>query len=254
MDDDMTTRWTDVAADLRRKIMDGEWAPKTRIPAQRALADEYGASLHTVSRAVGKLIAEGLLTSDPARPAEGTWVPERQALIGSSRDRLASIRRTGKATGAGETSHVVSSGLVPASERIARSLGIEPGAAVVARHRVNSIEGVPVQCSTSYLPGGYAELVPELLSTERLPGGGTMGAMQQVGKVVTHGTDQYGVPHRGATAEEAAELQIAEGAPVQAGRNWWRGADGEVIEYGESVTVPGRWQSLEWVMPGPDAG
>ena len=33
------------------------------------------------------------------------------------------------------------------------------------------------------------------------------------------------------------------GSPVACGRNWWYGRDGEVIEYGERVSIPGRWSS-----------
>ena len=76
-----------------------------------------------------------------------------------------------------------------------------------------------------------------------------MGYLERFQKFVTHGTDQYAVLHHGATADEADDLQVIEGSPVQAGRNWWCGADGEVIEYGESTTIADRWQTFEWILP-----
>jgi hypothetical protein len=36
---------------------------------------------------------------------------------------------------------------------------------------------------------------------------------------------------------------VPSGSPVACGRNWWYGRDGEVIEYGERVSIPGRWSS-----------
>ena len=45
------------------------------------------------------------------------------------------------------------------------------------------------------------------------------------------------------TLQDADDLGVAPGSPVACGRNWWYGRDGEVIEYGERVSIPGRWSS-----------
>lgn len=51
-----------------------------------------------------------------------------------------------------------------------------------------------------------------------------------------------------ATEEEAADLVVEPGSPVLRGRNWIRDADGEVIEYGEYVSAPGRWETYEYTV------
>jgi Transcriptional regulators len=51
-----------------------------------------------------------------------------------------------------------------------------------------------------------------------------------------------------ATEEEAADLGVEPGSPVLRGRNWIRDADGEVIEYGEYVSAPGRWETYEYTV------
>lgn len=228
---------------MRGELRDGD-----PIPSVRVMTGEWGISHATAARVFSALQAEGLIES---RPGIGSVVTT-SGVIHSSRDRAVSVRRTGHMSGPGESSRIVSAELIRADERLARALRLRVGDPVIARHRITSKEGKPIQRSISYLPGGYAEQAPGLLEAERLPGG-TMGYLEGLQKFVTHGTDQYAVMQHGATAEEAADLQLAAGSPVQAGRNWWRGADGEVIEYGESTTVPDRWQAFDWHMPGgPD--
>lgn len=65
--------WQRVAADLKERIRAGEWLPGEALPSVRALADHYGVSPPTVSRAVRSLADEGLLT---VTPGWGTFVPE----------------------------------------------------------------------------------------------------------------------------------------------------------------------------------
>ncbi|MGH2362947.1 MAG: GntR family transcriptional regulator [bacterium] len=229
-------------------IIRGELRDGDPVPSVRMMTGEWGISHATAARVFSALQAEGLIES---RPGIGSVVTTR-GIMHSSRDRAVSVRRTGQMSGPGESARIVSAELIRADERLARALRLRVGDTVIARRRITLKEGKPVQRSISYLPGGYAEQAPGLLETERLPGG-TMGYLEGLQKYVTHGTDQYAVLQHGATAEEAADLQVPEGSPVQAGRNWWRGADGEVIEYGESTTVPGRWQTFDWIMPdGPD--
>jgi DNA-binding GntR family transcriptional regulator len=233
----------------QEKIAHGELRDGDSMPSVRVMTGEWGISHATAARVLAALQAEGLIES---RPGIGSVVTTR-AMINSSRDRVMNVRRTGRMPGPGETVRIVSAELIQADEHVAQALRLGVGDLVIKRHRIHLNEGRPVQRSISYLPGDYAEHAPDLLKTELLPGG-TMGYLEGIQKFVTHGIDQYAVLYHGATAEQAADLQIAEGSPVQAGRNWWCGADGEVIEYGESITVADRWQTFEWTMPDrPDA-
>jgi GntR family transcriptional regulator len=49
-----------------------------------------------------------------------------------------------------------------------------------------------------------------------------------------------------ADEQEANDLGIEPGTPVLRGRHWFYDVDGDVIEYGESVSVAGRWASYEY--------
>jgi hypothetical protein len=44
----------------------------------------------------------------------------------------------------------------------------------------------------------------------------------------------------------AADLGLTLGTPVIVGRNWFRAADGEVVEFGEHVSIKDRWQTYDY--------
>ncbi len=62
-----------VAAELRARIARGELRPGDQIPSLDKLSSEYQVSRATVQRAVGMLVAEGWLETEPRF---GTFVPE----------------------------------------------------------------------------------------------------------------------------------------------------------------------------------
>ncbi|MGI5468077.1 GntR family transcriptional regulator [Streptomyces sp. CA-132043] len=53
--------WPQVAADLRRRLDAGEWAPGERFPGTVALAAEYRITQSTVQKAIVQLRKEGRL-------------------------------------------------------------------------------------------------------------------------------------------------------------------------------------------------
>jgi hypothetical protein len=66
---------TQVAAELRRRIVGGEWPPGARLPPRRLLARELDSCLATVQAAVTRLTAEGFLRVGPRK--HGTFVVQR---------------------------------------------------------------------------------------------------------------------------------------------------------------------------------
>jgi GntR family transcriptional regulator, transcriptional repressor for pyruvate dehydrogenase complex len=61
----------DIGAQLQQLIQQGQWLPGARLPSQRQLAAQFGASLSSVREAMSVLVASGLLE---ARPGRGTLV------------------------------------------------------------------------------------------------------------------------------------------------------------------------------------
>ncbi len=57
----------DIATDLRDRVLGGEWAATKVVPNERALSLEYGVARNTIRRAVGVLVAEGLVSRHVGR-------------------------------------------------------------------------------------------------------------------------------------------------------------------------------------------
>jgi DNA-binding GntR family transcriptional regulator len=214
------------------------------LPSIRQLAREWGVSDSTAERALDTLRAEGYVQSVHG---VGTFVVSASTAMGfSGRDRLRTAKRTGRIYPPNERAVIKSAELVLAPDSIADALGVAAGARVIRRHRVTYRDDVPVSASTTWMYGELAQDAPRLLTTERITEG-TAGYVQAMtGRAVARGLDQTSA--RLATEEDAADLGVPVGSPVACGRNWWRASDGYVIEYGESVSVPGRWTSSEYTI------
>jgi DNA-binding FadR family transcriptional regulator len=63
------TSYIEVKEALRARITDGSWATGTRLPPERGLAEEFGASRNTIRKAIKLLAAESYLaTTENSRP------------------------------------------------------------------------------------------------------------------------------------------------------------------------------------------
>jgi DNA-binding GntR family transcriptional regulator len=127
---------------------------------------------------------------------------------------------------------------------VADAIAVRKGTQVIRRHRLTSRYSRPVSLSTSWFDAALAEVAPLLLSTDRVVGGCTAYVEERTGRTVTAGRDQ--VTARQATDSEAADLGLPAGSPVLHGRTWFYDSSGAVMEFGEFVTVPGRWTSSDY--------
>lgn len=169
----------------------------------------------------------------------------------SGPERLLTARRTGKVYPPGQHARIVGAELVSAPDHVARALGIRESEQVIRRERVTYTGDVPVSRSVSYHPGGYAAVAPALLSRERIEAG-PVYLEEQLGRHATWADQE--ITARVATAAEVELFHLAESggqAVVLIGVNRLITADGEVIEYGESVRPSGRGYRFEFEVPGP---
>jgi DNA-binding GntR family transcriptional regulator len=162
----------------------------------------------------------------------------------SPQDRVAAIRRTGRIYPAGHHAEIMSAELTGAPEPIAAALEIEAGSPVIRRHRVTYHGETPISRSVSWFHGDLADPAPGLLRVARIPLGTPGYIEQRTGRAVRRGTDQLAAA--AADKETAADLGVPPGSPVLIGRNWYRDAEGEIIEYGEYASIAGRWQTYEY--------
>jgi GntR family transcriptional regulator len=92
---DPTLVFEQVAAEIRRAILDGEARPGERLPPAKDLGAELGVNTNTVLRALRLLRDEGLLEFRRGRGVTVAGTPERTAVLEKARELLVLGRRHG---------------------------------------------------------------------------------------------------------------------------------------------------------------
>lgn len=258
--DDMTATTAptpQVEADLLRAIKSGHYRPGEALPAIASLADEFNVNKNTVSRAVQRLKAAGVLSgsrggytrvsTEPARlvrmqPARYRTEKQR-ALLGS--EARASYGATEMDTGT-ETDDLrfhADYSDQPADQESATILGVRPGTLLLARtYRTRDKTGRLVGRSQSLIPRDLIEGNPDLLSAENEPWpGGTFHQFRTVGIEIAHITDH--ITTRPPHPDEAADLAVPEGVAVFAVRKVSYATTGRAVEIATFV-LPGNTTEL----------
>lgn len=146
--------YREVAADLRGAIATGAYGSGGRLPAESALAEQYGVSRGTIRQALGALRADGLVTS-----RRGT----RRVVLGTtpvqSFAELLSFTSWARSLGEEPGGRVERLERRTADARECEQLRLEPGAEVVLVLRVRTLSGRPVMVERSVYPLWIGELV-----------------------------------------------------------------------------------------------
>jgi len=214
------SRYLDIAADLRARILGGEWEPGATMPRMSDLARGYGVNRDTLARAVAILEAEGLVWAVPRR---GTIV--RHGMSRPRRLRGNLVKRN-LATDSPAYSFPSASGqevwkhhITPVTRhekltdpRIARLLGVAEGTEVIRRLRVTGPQTEPpFQVSDTWIdPRGLAG-APEVVGQQPGPGD-WLYRLEAAG----HGPIAWTEYHRARmpAKDEAGLLQIPVTLPV----------------------------------------
>jgi DNA-binding GntR family transcriptional regulator len=205
--------------------------PGQHAPSVRELVRQYDVAMATAHRAVRVLQAEGYVRSEHGL---GNVVTSEVERGWSASAWLERARRTGRVYPENQHARVLSADLVDAPEQVQGALGLESGAAAIRRTRITFEGGQPVSWSTSWFSGDAAAAAPRLLETDRITEGTFTYLAVALGRRVGSWQDQY-EPDL-ASATDADRLGVAEGVPVNRGRNWVYDEAGQVLEYGESVS------------------
>ncbi|WP_066361077.1 GntR family transcriptional regulator [Herbidospora mongoliensis] len=235
--------YVQVVNHIRGQIQAGTLKEGETVPSARQIAKDWSIALATATKVLASLRSEGLVDAVPGR---GTTVSKRRH--SSPRDRFQLVRRIGRMYSPNEAVRIKAAELVAAPEQVADALGLAQGANAIRRHRVTMNTGTPVSASTSWFDGALAETAPELLVAERIVAGTPVYLERQTGRTATSGRDQQCAGT--ANEQDAEDLNIAEGTTVLRGRNWVYDQEGAVLEYGEYVTVAGRWSTYEYGLEG----
>ncbi|GAA0350947.1 GntR family transcriptional regulator [Streptomyces blastmyceticus] len=164
-------KYLQVADDVLGQIRSGALRPGRQVPSESELMARCGVSVGTVRKAMAEIRTSGLVET---LHGKGSYVVAPPPVRRKSSDRFRRSHWTG-----GEDTHlgvavkvsVLYVGPAAAPPGIADRLGVAPGARVLARRRLSFSDGTPAEESTSYLPWGLTEEIPELLAENPGPGG-----------------------------------------------------------------------------------
>lgn len=125
----MPATYRDIKADIRARILRGDWAPGALLPGEIDLAEGYEAARSTVNRAMRELADEGLIER---RRKSGSRV--RPSPIRQARFDIPLVRREIEERGAAYRYALVRSEVMVAPDWLRARLGLPEGAEV--RHLV----------------------------------------------------------------------------------------------------------------------
>jgi GntR family transcriptional regulator len=211
------TLYKQLATELRKAIISGEYPPGSKLPTEQVLLRRHGVSRNTVRLALRELVNEGLITRAPRR---GTIVREPRPLTiapqaeladpagGSHWDRDAFARAV-LADGRNPKYEITVGPIVP-PEEVARRLRLRDKEPALARRRVRYVDGEPYNIYDSYFPHALVR-DSEIARTGDIQRGANR-VLAELGHPQVRTVDE--ISSRMPTPEERTRLHIAPGTPV----------------------------------------
>jgi GntR family transcriptional regulator len=233
-----TPTYRRIADELRAQIKSGHYPPGVALPSVRKLRERFSVSHMTIRHAIQQLRTEGLVTIERGAGAfvreQPTMIrisgPERFSRADRARGRsayAADMERLGKRWAI----EALSVSREPAPAEVANRLGIDEGASVVRRHRVFSVEDVPHQIATSYIPLDLAQ--GTAIEQENTGPGGVYARLEESGHLIDSFNEE--VSARMPSPEEREILSIPEGVPLLRVVRSAMDADGRVLEITDTL-------------------
>jgi GntR family transcriptional regulator len=218
------TLYAEVKRRVLHGLMDGEWPQGAPIPTENQLAQRYGVSVGTVRKALGELVAERVLVR---RPGRGTFAARHD------RDSmLETFFHIVNERGEKEfpASELLSFRRTAADVSVARHLGLERGAPVIAFENLLRLQGQTVIYDRIAVPQAVCPALDESLLRQRDM---TIFGLYQVRCGVTVTRLEERIRAAAAPSAVARCLVLDKGAPVLAIERVAQTYDGTPVEYRE---------------------
>lgn len=223
-----------VSQKFESAIRSGGLPPGSRIENEISLSARLGLSRPTIRRAIGSLVDAGLVVR---RRGVGSQVVHGSVTRGME---LTSLFDDLQASGGKPHTVVIRHGIEAASTHIARELGVQVGAPVLAITRVRSSDGVPVAIMRNWLHEEVSDL-----SVRELEKTGLYEALRKRGYQPHIGKQKIGA--RKATPAESDALEIDRGSALLTMERTAYDSLGRVMESGHHCYRPDLY-SLEFTV------
>lgn len=208
-----------------------DYGPGDRIPSERVLADTLAINRMTVRKAIDKLVERNLLERNGT---SGTRVPLVQVTRPIALGASLGITRIVRNAGGNPGNKLLHFGEEPATETIARRLGVPPGTSLIMFRRLRTVNSEPFSIETSYLP---AARFGQLGAEDFVAGQSLYDLLKARYGVEASARDrEIGVGT--ANDFEARLLALSPGSPTLVLRLVARDSDGVAVEYMKSVNHP----------------
>ena len=227
---------------LREKIDTGVFLPKTQIPTEAELSQEYGVSSITVKQAIQKLVAEGMLYR---KQGKGTFVCSPR--FNRKLNRLISFN-----------AEILQKGMVPSTrvldvheavprKSIAEALQLPSDSRATVIKRLRMADDEPLAIQTSHIP---QSLCPTLVDKrDALRGSLYDLLLEEYGLVTSSGRESYSAVI--ISGPDARLLEVPDGSPAFSVQRLAFLPDGRPVEYVQSVLRGDRY-SLDVELQAPD--
>jgi GntR family transcriptional regulator len=133
---------------LKDQILQKKWLPGEQIPGEQELCKTYGISRTVVRQALRELELEGVITR---RKGKGTFISEPKINEGLIQ-KLTGFYQDMVERGLNPVTKVLYQDVVPANEKVARFLNIQPETEVIDIKRLRFINDEPILLVTTYIP------------------------------------------------------------------------------------------------------
>jgi GntR family transcriptional regulator len=244
-----------VARDLRERVLNGTYAPGSKMPSLREVETEFDVSRATSRAAYQVLIGEGLTEG---RFGGGYYVRSYRPIIRHGIQRLAgTARAAGRAIWDADPGTVGRELTVDQVQvmtedppgDVANDLSLETGIRTVVRRRRYVLDGKPVLLSTSHFPADIASGTQ--IEQEDTGPGGAYARLADAGEPPAW--FQEDVTARMPSPDEVTQLQLSAGSPVLAIRRVVWGPAGRALEINNMVGDAGSYVlRYRWVADQPE--
>lgn len=229
---------------LHDKIMalieSGEYLPGEMIPSEREMAKYYHTNRMTVKKAVGLLVEEGLLISEPSR---GTFVRkfDPRLTLGEMTTQKKAMSELVRLTGKIPKNKVILAEPISNLTAVCKQFHLPETEQLYVLHRIRYSDNTPVALEYTYLP---LRFFPEITEMDF-----TNVSLYGYMKSVQHPPEQMSrrmilMP---ASSREAKFLEIPEGEPIYFFEFIGRDQDNNYVEYTQSYMRPDQIRfSVQW--------
>lgn len=204
-------------------IVSGRFSPGTRLPGERALAEELGLSRMTVRAGLQAAAGKGLIQSSPQR---GWYVV--QTSVSEPPAELQSFTEMAVGLGLTPTSRLIHRSVRTASLDEAGLLSIAPSSPVIDLRRVRALNGRPVNVEDLLFSQSLFPWLAEIDLTDR----SLYELLTRHGVAMSH--SRYTVHAENADARLADLLALPHGGAVLVAVETARDISGRVVLHGTS--------------------